>query len=81
VERRPGQKEERYGEILQQDADESTLGSPAAAQGAALADALGTAADMPPEALEGLEERVARLEREVSELRAALAEPVGEPAP
>jgi uncharacterized protein YceH (UPF0502 family) len=56
VERRPGQKEERYGHLLSEDdADEAGADAPAAGPG-----------------IDGLEERVARLERAVEELRASV---------
>ena len=63
LDRRPGQKEERYRQLLQSDDGEPT--SQATPLGAA------------PE-VEGLEQRVERLEREVAQLRAAMRNPVGE---
>jgi uncharacterized protein len=76
LERRPGQKEERYSELLQDpDSDSDTAASTD-----------GPAAGSPPTAPvhardphPGLEERVARLEREVTELRAALDPRVSSP--
>jgi len=63
LERRPGQKEERYQQLLGEGSEaESSPGAPLAA--VALA---------PAPSVDGLEERVARLEREVAELRAAVA--------
>jgi uncharacterized protein len=73
--RRPGQKEERYRELLGAEADaggdasdELALRAPAPAseQPAAAANGSGSAAER------DLSERVARLEREVAELRALL---------
>jgi uncharacterized protein YceH (UPF0502 family) len=81
--RRPGQKEERYRHLLQELAEEEQASG-------------GAAAGVPPtdgqsRPVEDLHERVARLEREVAELRAALQsgrqdgeqpamrDPVGEP--
>lgn len=59
LQRRPGQKEERYTQLL----GEGTPAEPHAAHS--------TASDTPaPPAVDGLEERVARLEREVAQLRA-----------
>jgi uncharacterized protein len=55
LERRPGQKEERYAQLLGEDSsdrDEPTVKAP-----------------MPPIVPDGLEQRVARLEREVADLR------------
>jgi uncharacterized protein YceH (UPF0502 family) len=85
LDRRPGQKEERYGHLLSEDADESPTATPsvsspytphppsAVTEGVhALPASATTTAD--------LEERVARLERQVSALRAALGEPA-EPEP
>jgi hypothetical protein len=63
LERRPGQKEERYRQLLEEEAEEAPAAAPA------LALTLGTNGHAPSS---GLEERVARLEREVAELRAAL---------
>ena len=63
--RRPGQKEERYAQLLGGD-------HAAAAEPAAAAPAAG-GAGAAPAAAAGHEERLARLEREVAELRAELA--------
>jgi hypothetical protein len=60
--RRPGQKEERYEQLLGGAPEEDAADEPAAAQPAE--------AERPAPA--GLEERVARLEREVAALRAEL---------
>jgi len=57
LDRRPGQKEERYGHLLsEEDADEPAL----------------TEAPVAIGEVDGLEERVARLERAVAELRATV---------
>jgi uncharacterized protein YceH (UPF0502 family) len=72
--RRPGQKEERYAQLLAEDhagEDATPAGDEADAQGAKAAGARASAAN-------GLEQRVARLERELAELRRALAgQPLG----
>ncbi len=68
--RRPGQKEERYVQLLGGDGEEEHAPE-AAADGAPLA-----ARHEPDD----LQERVARLEREVAELRAAISERAWEPA-
>jgi uncharacterized protein len=66
LDRRPGHKEERYIQLLQADGAEDL--EPASASRRA-----------PGESpLDGLHERVERLEREVSELRAAMRDPSGE---
>jgi uncharacterized protein len=67
LERRPGQKEERYVQLLGEEAESS--------------DAAPSPMSMPtpaPRAVDGLEERVARLEREVAQLRAALGDGLAE---
>ncbi len=82
LERRPGQKEERYGHLLSADLDETA--SPAVpvpssrSTDGARPFAVSTTAAVTP----GLEERVARLERELAALRAALGESTaaGEPS-
>jgi uncharacterized protein YceH (UPF0502 family) len=69
LERRPGQKEERYLQLLGEEAEEA---SDAAAP---------SPMSMPapaPRTVDGLEERVARLEREVAHLRAALGDVPGD---
>lgn len=58
LERRPGQKEERYAQVL--GGEEERTATPAATLGGA------------PGGGDGLEERVQRLERELGELRAAV---------
>jgi uncharacterized protein YceH (UPF0502 family) len=90
LERRPGQKEERYEHLLSADLDgpsspavtaatpsaaASTMGGPSAS--AAAPNGEGAIAQAPPAPssgpeLGGLEERVARLERAVDELRATV---------
>jgi len=95
LERRPGQKEERYQQLLQVEAGEEagerepearlvTLAAPAAqgvrpALGAQSAPGVPSAQSQPDADLRELLERVARLEREVAELRRARQEPVGVP--
>jgi uncharacterized protein YceH (UPF0502 family) len=63
--RRPGQKEDRYVQLLQED-PEAPADLP-----------LESARAVAPPVVDDLAARVARLEREVAELRAALSEPVG----
>ncbi len=68
LERRPGQKEERYVQLLGEEVEVSDAQAP-------------SPMSMPtpvPRAVDGLEERVARLEREVAQLRAALGDGPGE---
>ncbi|HEY2282445.1 MAG TPA: YceH family protein [Solirubrobacteraceae bacterium] len=85
LERRPGQKEERYGHLLSADFEEFPgADAPAprdAAPGAPTPPGPsmgepngggGSLAQAPTQPLGGLEERVARLERAVQELRAAV---------
>jgi uncharacterized protein len=71
LERRPGQKEERYEQLLgDDDAEDGPAAIPAATS-------TPTHASMPARAIpavDSLEERVALLEREVGELRAALGD-------
>jgi hypothetical protein len=69
LERRPGQKEERYVQLLGEE-----TGAPDAAP-SPLSTPMPTLA---PRAVDGLEERVARLEREVAQLRAALGDGPGD---
>ena len=95
LERRPGQKEERYQQLLQVEAGEE-MGererearpvTPAAPAAQGVRPALGTQSapsapstqSQPDADLRELLERVARLEREVAELRRARQEPVGVP--
>jgi uncharacterized protein YceH (UPF0502 family) len=81
LERRPGQKEERYEHLLSADLEETPEANTIAAQGAwpappgppmSEANGGGSLAQAPTQPLEGLEERVARLERVVEELRASV---------
>jgi uncharacterized protein len=67
LERRPGHKEERYAQLLQAGDGGEPDEREAQAAPAPVAEA--------PAALDGLAERVARLEREVAELRSALGDP------
>jgi hypothetical protein len=71
LDRRPGHKEERYTQLLQEDGeDQPTSQAPAQL----------TPAGESPE-LEALRARVQRLEREVAELRAGMRNPVYEHQP
>lgn len=71
VERRPGQKEERYTQLLREDAEQQPgVDAPAHTHFAGNGERSTPVTEPGP----GLSERVARLEREVSELRASLAE-------
>lgn len=95
LERRPGQKEERYQQLLQVEAGEETgererqahpvtLAAPAAqgvrpALGAQSAPGAPGPQSQPDADLRELLERVARLEREVAELRRTRQEPMGVP--
>ncbi len=63
--RRPGQKEERYAQLVGGDADEAEQ-APAASPSA------GEVAPAAPDRVTALEDRVERLERAVADLRAAL---------
>jgi uncharacterized protein YceH (UPF0502 family) len=67
LDRRPGHKEERYMQLLQDDGEAELAPSPATRSA--------PAGESPP--LNGLHERVARLEAEVAELRAAMRDPSG----
>jgi uncharacterized protein len=73
MERRPGQKEDRYAQLLADPGEggEEPLAYESAADGPPLA---------PRPEPGGLHERVARLEREVAELRAAVGDRAWEPA-
>jgi uncharacterized protein YceH (UPF0502 family) len=71
LERRPGQKEERYAQLLGEDAEPDTGGGGGAPERFA-ASAVGSTHAM--SYAPGLSERVARLEREIGALRAELAE-------
>lgn len=87
LDRRPGQKEERYEHLLSADSDEAdqtiSIASPVSIPSLssnATTDLARPTAEPPAALAAGLEERVARLEREVGALRAALGEPA-EPHP
>jgi uncharacterized protein YceH (UPF0502 family) len=68
LERRPGQKEERYGQLLQGGDEGTSVDTYAASE-------VEPASDEPTDELTDLRERVERLEREVAELRAAMRHP------
>jgi uncharacterized protein YceH (UPF0502 family) len=82
LDRRPGQKEERYLQLLGEEAEESAGATPGAVvatsatfagprSGPPLNGSGGSPSEQPPAgSLTALEERVARLEREVADLRA-----------
>ncbi|MGH2912297.1 MAG: YceH family protein [Solirubrobacteraceae bacterium] len=77
LDRRPGQKEERYKQLLGEDAESESDNGASALQGVGTPTVgAGTAAPMVGSApvTSGLSERIARLEREVEEMRAELAE-------
>jgi uncharacterized protein len=67
LDRRPGQKEERYAQLLGEDAEPQADDAPAPSHSVGY----GEASAQGPSSL-GLSERVARLEQDVAELRAAL---------
>jgi uncharacterized protein YceH (UPF0502 family) len=71
--RRPGQKEERYEQLLgAEQEDEAATNVPGTNGGSgSLHQGLPSTTDRPPSATADLEARVERLEREVAELRAA----------
>ncbi len=71
LDRRPGQKEERYKQLLGEDAEERT-GSPMQALARPTDNTVNPSSSAP--SVPGLVERVARLEQEVGELRSALTE-------
>ncbi len=83
LDRRPGQKEERYLQLLGEGGDSSGAVVHAATAATAASVPLASAptgsfavrAPAPGPSVDGLEERVAQLEREVAELRAAVAGP------
>jgi len=73
--RRPGQKEERYAQLLGEDADEDIVVAAAVDEPMVAALASEEPAPAPDNgALAGLTVRIERLEREVAELRAALGD-------
>lgn len=71
LERRPGHKEERYAQLLQEDGEEEPTREPVLARPPATISADGQDGN---EALDELRERVGRLERELAELRADVAQ-------
>jgi uncharacterized protein YceH (UPF0502 family) len=77
--RRPGQKEERYSQLLQ--ADEEDEPAPAPDPGDPPASSPLSASLPEGLALDQLRERVARLEREVGELRAEMRNPSSQQQP
>lgn len=76
LERRPGHKEERYIQLLQDDEQDRPGREQLARPAAPTHEPSGQ-----PEELESLRERVARLEQDVAELRAAMRHPVYEHQP
>ena len=86
LERRPGQKEERYRQLLERDEAEAASGTVAVQAARPAEEATRTAPDAPDGASSAggdadLLRRVERLEREVLELRAAMRDPVREEQP
>ena len=73
LERKPGQKEERYIQLLQEHDEDGAGERPRVPTQPAVSASAGSA-------LEELRERVERLEREVAELRAQTRDAVGEPS-
>jgi uncharacterized protein len=71
LERRPGHKEERYTQLLQEDGGQEPAREPVLARQPATISADGHAGN---EALDELRERVERLERELAALRADVAQ-------
>jgi uncharacterized protein len=91
LERRPGQKEDRYAQLLERQDDEQGAGEGQPAYAPAVL-AAGQRPPLPappvpagsreaaPHGLQDLAERVSRLEREVAELRALVGDRAWEPA-
>jgi uncharacterized protein YceH (UPF0502 family) len=79
LERRPGQKEERYAQLLQQEDDDGEEQPAPRSPGTGFAQP--DFAGSPATPIDDLHERVARLEREVAELRAQTRDAVGQPSP
>jgi uncharacterized protein YceH (UPF0502 family) len=79
LERRPGQKEERYAQLLQQEDDDGEEQPAPRSPGTGFAQP--DFAGSPAAPIDDLHERVARLEREVAELRAQTRDAVGQPSP
>jgi uncharacterized protein len=80
--RRPGQKEERYRHMLEDQHDEGSAGARGVAENAepTFAPPARATSEGPGGAHDDLRERVARLEREIAELRAAIGGPFAEAA-
>jgi uncharacterized protein YceH (UPF0502 family) len=78
LERRPGHKEERYTQLLQEDGAEEPTREPVLARAPATISADGHDGN---EALNQLRERVERLERELAALRADVAQHAYQPQP
>jgi len=73
--RRPGQKEERFAQLLGGDGEETEPGpAPVAVAAASAAPAKRSASGGAPSPAAGVEARIGRLEEDVRELRSALAE-------
>ncbi len=86
LERRPGHKEERYAQLLGGDehgpaAESSAAGPPRVERPAEPNGHHAPNGHQQPDEPRGLHERVARLEREVAELRAAMRHPASEMEP
>ncbi len=79
LERRPGQKEERYAQLLQQEDDDGEEQPAPRSPGTGFAQPDFAGSRAAP--IDDLHERVARLEREVAELRAQTRDAVGQPSP
>jgi uncharacterized protein YceH (UPF0502 family) len=76
LDRRPGQKEERYTQLLGQDAESQNGALAGVAPATAMTGTEAPPSDrgpFAPQASDDLQERVERLEREVAELRSAFA--------
>jgi uncharacterized protein YceH (UPF0502 family) len=83
LERRPGQKEERYRQLLEGEAGDSANGSaavPARPIDAPTELAHASQEGLAAPAADDLHERVERLEREIAELRAAMRDPLQQSA-
>jgi uncharacterized protein YceH (UPF0502 family) len=88
LERRPGHKEERYAQLLESREEDRPAREASSAHGAGGLDARDRPGSHEPAGepagggeLEDLHARVARLEREVADLRAAMRDPMHEPRP
>jgi uncharacterized protein YceH (UPF0502 family) len=78
LERRPGHKEERYAQLLQDEDEPQATGVEPRMAAGIQPPSQGHGHTTVSDELEELRERVARLEAEVAELREAVLEPVGE---